>query len=97
MGHFGADVGRGRGNQNQIGPVGQGDVLHLMGEIPVEGVDDGAAACQLLKGQRGDKLRGVLGHNDLHRRVLLDQGRAEGRGLIGGNAAGDAQKDGFSL
>ena len=77
--------------------MSKGDMLHLMGEIPVKGVDDGAAACQLLKGQRGDKLRSMLSHNDLHRRVLLDQGRAEGRGLIGGNAAGDAQKDGFSL
>ena len=97
VGQFGADVGRGRSNQDQVSPVGQGNVLHLMGEIPVKGVDNGAAARQLFKGQRGDKLRGVLGHNHLHRRVLLDQSRAESRGLIGGNAAGNAQKDGFSL
>jgi len=55
-----------------------------------------AQAGELLKGEGGDKLGGVLGHHDLYLAVLLDQGRGQRSGLVGGNAAGDAQKDGFS-
>ena len=97
VGKLRADVGRGRGNDNQVGTLGQGDVLHLVGEIPVKGIDHGAAAGELLKGQGRYKLSGIFGHDHLHRRVLLDkQGSQSGR-LVGGDSAGDAQQNGFSF
>jgi len=97
VGQLGAHIGGGRGDEHQVGALGQGDVLHLVGEVAVEGVHHGAAAGELLKGEGGDKLGGVLGHHDLYLAVLLDQGRGQRSGLVGGNAAGDAQKNGFSL
>ena len=75
----------------------EGNMLHLMGEIPVEGVHHRPAAGKLLEGQGRNELGGVFGHDDLHRGVLLDKGGGQSGSLIGGNSAGDAQKDGFSF
>ena len=69
----------------------------MMGKVPVKGIDHGAAAGELLKGQGRYKLSGIFGHDHLHRRVLLDkQGSQSGR-LVGGNSAGNAQQNGFSF
>ena len=95
MGYLGNHVGRGRGDKHQVGALGQGDVLHLMGEAAVKGVHHGAVPGELLKGQRGDEPGGVVGHDYLHAGVQLDQGGGQRGGLIGGDAAGDAQQNGF--
>ena len=72
-------------------------MLHLIGVVAVKGVGDGAVARQMLKGQRANELRGVLRHDDMYVAVLLDQGGGQGRGLIAGDAARDAQQHGFSF
>ena len=97
VGQFGAHIGGGRGDDDQVGPVGHGDVLHLMDEVAVKGVGQALVARQLLKGERSDELGGVLGHDDLHMGVLLDQRGGKIGSLVRGDAAGDAQQDGFSL
>ena len=97
VGQFGAHVGGGRGDDDQICPVSQGDVLHLVGEVPVEGVHHAPVSCELLKGEGGDKLGGVGGHNNLHGGVLLHQRRGQCRRLIGGDAPGHAQQNGFAF
>ena len=86
-----------RGDNDQIGTFRQGNMLHLMAEIPVKGIHHGAAAGELFKGQGGDEFRGVFGHDNFHSGMLLDQGRCQGGRLVGGNAAGDAKKNGFSF
>ena len=75
--------------------VGQGDVLHLVGEVPVKGIHHTAVAGELLKGEGSDEFCGVLGEDHFHRAVLLHQGGGQGGRLIGGNAAGDPQQNGF--
>ena len=97
MGQLGAHVGGGGGHQHQVGAAGQGDVLHLVGEVPVKGVHHAPVAGELFKGERSDELGGVLGQNDLHAAVLLYQGGGQIGRLIGGDAPRDPQQDGFSL
>jgi len=97
VGQFRAHIGRGRGDDHKISPFRQSDMLHMMGEIPVEGVHHRPAAGELLESQGRDELGGVFGHDDLHRGMLLDKGRGQRGGFIGGDSAGNAQKDGFSF
>ena len=54
-------------------------------------------ARELLKGEGGDKLGGVGGHDHLYIGVLLHQRRDQRRRFVGGNAAGDPKQNGFSL
>ena len=96
MGQLGAHIGGGGSHQHQVGASGQGNVLYLMGEVPVEGVHHGAVPGELFKGEGRDELGGVLGQDHLHMAVLLDQGGGQGRGLVGGDAACDPEKDCFS-
>ena len=97
MGQFSAHVGGGRGDYDQVSPVGQGDVFHLVAEIAVEGVHHAAVPGELLEGEGGDELGGVGGHDHLHTGVLLDQRRGQRRRLVGRNAPCDPEKNGFSL
>ena len=97
MGQLRRHIGGGRGHDDQIGTGGQGDVLHLMGEIAVKGIHHGPPSRQLFKDQGSDKFRGVLRHDDFHIGVLLDQSRCQSGGLVCGDAAADAQQDGFSF
>ena len=96
VGQFGADVGGGRGDEHQIGALGQRDMLYLMAEVAVKGVHHGAAAGELLEGQGGDELGGMLGHHHLYGSVLFYQSGSQCGGLIGGDAAGDTQQNGLS-
>ena len=97
VGHFGNDVGRGRCHQNDIRLFGQRDVSDLELEIAVEGVHHALVAGQRLKDERGDEMGGVLSHNDLHVRPQLFECAGHICHFIGGNAAGNAQKDAFAL
>ena len=72
-------------------------MLHLVRKVPVEGVHHAPVSRQLFKGEGGNKLRGVGGHNDLHMGVLLHQRRGQRRRLVGRNAPRDPEKNGFSL
>ena len=91
MGQLGQHVGGGGSDEDKVRPVGHSDVLHAVLKVPVKGVHQGLVAGELLKGDGGDKLGGVLGHNDLDVGVLLDQGGGQGRRLVAGDAAGDPQ------
>ena len=51
---------------------------------------------QCLEGDRGDEVGRRLGHCNLHRGTLLDQQANQFGGLIGGNAAADAERNVFS-
>ena len=97
MGHFGNDVGRGRCHQNDIRLFGQRDVGDLELEVAVEGVHHALVAGQRFKDERGDEMGGVLGHNDLHVRPQLFECAGHICHFIGGNTAGNAQKDAFAL
>ena len=58
------------GDEHQVGPVGQGHVLHLEGVVAVEGVHRHPVAGELLEGNGGEELGGVAGHDHLHVAVL---------------------------
>ena len=49
------------------------------------------------EGERADKLGGMLAHNDLDARAALLQQAHDIARLIGGDPAGNAQQDRFSL
>ena len=97
VGQFSAHICGGRGDEHQVGPVGQGDVFHLVGEVAVEGVHHAPVPRELLKGERRDKFCGVGGHNNLHMGALLHQRRGQRCRLVGRNAPCDPEKNGFSL
>ena len=97
VGHFGDHVGRGGGHQDHVGLFGQRDVGDLEFEVAVKGVHHALVTGQGLKGDGSDELGGVFGHDDLHIGPQLAQCAGHIGHLIGGNAAGDAQKDAFAL
>ena len=97
VGQFGAHIGGGGGDEYQVGAVRQGDVLYLVGEVPVEGVHHAPPPGELLKGEGGDKSGGVLGHDHLHTGAPLHQRRGQSGRLVGRDSPCDPQKDGFSL
>ena len=70
-------------------------MLHLVGKIPVEGVHHTPVPGELFKGERGDKLCGMGGHNHLYIGVLLHQRGGQRRRFIGRNASCNPQQDGF--
>ena len=91
MGELAADIRGCRGNDNQIRALCKGNMLHLMHEVSVKGINHDLASSELLKGQRRDKLGGVLRHHHLNSGVLLDQRGRQCRCLIGRDSAGYAK------
>ncbi len=92
-GDFGDDVGRRGGDQHQIGPLGEGDVLGVgaVGEIEDVGAD--GAAGKGLEGERGDEFLGVGGHGDGDAGAELDEFADDVGDFIRGDAAADADDD----
>jgi hypothetical protein len=95
-GQFGHGVGRRRGNDQEVGGVGQPDVRDVGGQsspagMPEVGVD--RSARQRLKGQWGDEAGRRLGHHHVHLRPHLGQVAGQGADLVDGDAAGDAQEN----
>ena len=97
VGHLGDDIGGGGGHQDHIGLFGQGNVGDLEFEVPVKGVHHALVAGQGLEREGSDELGGVPGHDDLYVGPQLAQCAGYVCHFIGGNAAGDAQKDAFAL
>ena len=85
-------VGGRRRDDQQVGLVGQPDVPDLGLAAEVEQLPRHRRAGKRLQGQRGDELGGRVGHHHPHRRPRLDQQAAELGGLVGGDAAGDAEE-----
>ena len=96
VGHFGDDIRRGRGDQDQVRLFGDGNMAHVKLKVPVEGIDHTFRAGQGLKGQGGDKFGGILRHDDVDLGARLVQGAGDVGHFVGGDAAGDPQKDTFT-
>ena len=101
VGEFGQDVGRGRSNDQRIGPLRLADVLNaILFACGFTAAIDGArvvpeAGDDLVAGQRGegeglDKPGGRRGHDHVDFKGLALQGAHQFRRLVGGNSAGDA-------
>ena len=97
MGHFGHDIGGGRGDQKQIGLLGQGHVLHLPALGTVKGVRDAGIIAEGLKGEGRNELAGVRGHDDMHPRARFAQTGNHLAALVGRDASRDAHDHGFSI
>ena len=69
------------------------DVRHVVGDAAVPHVGEDRLAGQRLHGRRRDEAAGGLGHHHLHVGAVLDQQAHEFGGLVGGDAAGDAEHD----
>ena len=89
------DVGGRRRDDEQVGLLRQRNMLDIPLKVPVKGVDDAFVAGQRFKGQRRYEFGGVFGHDAVHVGVQLDEVADKLRGFIGGDAAGDADQDGF--
>ena len=83
-------------NENHVRLFCQRDVSHVILKIPVKGIHNAPVVAEGFKGQGGDELGGVLGENTVYLCAGFSQGAGNICHFIGGNAAGDAQKDGFS-
>ena len=68
-----------------------------MDEISVKGIDHDLSPGELFKGQRRDKLGGVLRHDHFHCGVLFDQCGCQSCRLVGSDSAGNAKQNRFSL
>ncbi|MPN10427.1 hypothetical protein SDC9_157722 [bioreactor metagenome] len=97
VGQLSQHVGRGGRHQDQVGLVGQGDMLYLVLVSSVEGIYHGPVSGEGLEGQRGDKFGGVGRHQHMDVCPLLYQGGRQPRRLKAGDAAGDTQQHSFSV
>ena len=95
VGDLGADIGGGGGNDHQIRPVRQGDMLHLIHRESVKGIRIRLPGGEVLEGERRDELRRVLRHHHVHLGMELHQGRCQIRRLVGRDPPGDPQQHGF--
>ena len=85
--HLTDDIGSTGGNHKEVASLGQRDMLDIETEVAIEGVDDALVVRQSLEGHRGDELRGVLRHDDMHIGIELYQHRCQIGNLIGSNAS----------
>ncbi len=91
VGQLGDQVGRGRRDHQQLVLLGHGDVLD--GALDGEQIGEHLAAGERGEGQRPDELLRGRGHDGLHLVALLHQQARQLGGLIGRDAAADAQDD----
>ncbi|MCY1453316.1 hypothetical protein D9M71_702980 [compost metagenome] len=92
VGQPGQQVGRGRGDDDAVGPAGQLDMAHgLFGRAVPQGGAGGLAG-QGLEAQRGDELLGPGGHGDLHLGPGVAQAAHQFQRLVGRDAATHAQQ-----
>ena len=89
------DVGRGRGDDEDVRLFRQGDVFNLIGVLAVEGVRYGPVLRQGVEGQWGHEPGGILRHDDIDISSLLHEGRSQFTGLVGRNSARDAEQNIF--
>ena len=90
-------VGGGGGHQGDVRLLGHRHMLHIELKVPVKGIHQAFVAGEGLEGDGVDKVGGVLGHQHLNVRVLLDQKAGHGGHFICRDAAGDRQHHMFSL
>ena len=97
VGQLGDHICGCRGDQHQIRRVGQRNMGHIILEVAVKGIHNAAVVGQGFKHQRGDKLRGVFGHQHMHIGAGFGQGMGHIGHFISGNAPGNAEDDGFAF
>ncbi len=96
VGHLGDDIG-GRGRyDHQIGLLRERNMVDGVGRVVEQAHGDGLVG-ERAEGERTHELRGMLAHNDLDACAALLQQAHDIARLIGGDPAGDAQQDRFSL
>ena len=88
------DICRAGSDQEQIGLLGQRDMVDRIGGI-VEQSDRDRLVRERAERERIDEMRGVLGHDDLHAQAAFLQSADDLGGLVRGDAAGDADEHGF--
>ena len=71
-------------------------MFHIKVEVAVEGIDDALVVREGLEGHRGDKVGGVLRHDDVNVGIEFHQHRGQIGNFIGSDASRDTQNDGFS-
>ena len=96
VGHLGDDIGRRGRHDHQIGLLRQRNVVDGVGGV-VEQAHGNGLVGERTEGERAHKLGGMLAHNDLDARAALLQQAHDIARLIGGDPAGNAQQDRFSL
>jgi hypothetical protein len=89
------EIGRGRRDDDQVGPARQLDMAHRTLCVLVPQVAAHLATGNGLERQRRNELARAGGHHDLYLGAALDQAAHQVRALVGGDAAGDAQQDSF--
>ena len=94
--HLGNDVGRRGRHDHQIGLLCQRNVVDGVGGVVEQAYGDRFVG-ERTEGERAHKLGGMLAHNDLDARATLLQQAHDIARLIGGDPAGNAQQDRFSL
>ena len=94
VGDLRRDVSRAGSDQEQIGLLGQRDMVDRVGGI-VEQADRNRLVRERAERERIDEMRGVLGHDDLHAQAAFLQCADDLGGLVRGDAAGDADEHGF--
>ena len=97
VGQLGDHICGCRGDQHQIRRVGQRNMGHIILEVAVKGIHNAAVVGQGFKHQRGDKLRGVFGHQHMHIGAGFGQGMGHIGHFISSNPAGNAQHNGFAF
>ncbi|MCY1401567.1 hypothetical protein D9M71_166880 [compost metagenome] len=90
-------VGGGRGDQNQVCPLGQFDMAHGCLGSRVEQVHVHGVPGQGLHGQWGDEFTAATGHDHAHFGTVLKEPANQFGALVGGNAAADAENDAFPI
>ena len=94
MGHFGDDVGRGRGHENGIGLFGKRDMVNRVGGV-VEQVDRNLLVRERSKGGGAHERSRVLGHADLDTHAGLLEKADNLTCLIRGDASRNANENGL--
>jgi hypothetical protein len=93
VGEFADDIGRRRGDEQQIDGRSQGNVLDVGIRARLPLIGDDLAAGDGLEGQRADEPGGGLRHDGDHVVAVLLQAARDLDGLVGPDAARNAQSD----
>ena len=95
--HFCNHIGGSRGNHNQIRRFCQRNMRHLIFKITRKRIDHAAIIRQRLERQRGDELRRIFGHDDMHIRSGFPKSARHVCHFIGGNSARHTKYNTFSV
>ncbi|MNE01545.1 hypothetical protein D3C80_939890 [compost metagenome] len=90
-------VGGGRRDQDQVGPLGQLDMAHGGFRSRVKQVHVHGVPGQGLHGQGGYEFTAATGHDHAHFGAVLEEPANQFGALVGGNAAADAENDAFPI